>query len=112
MTNYIIPVFGQCQTPGGRWAFAFKALGYKMPKFRSLTVSEPTTICATSKSGDVENTLQKNDEVLVITTDAPQDIIESFWSMTGDVCDFIGILDCGEVNRVDDLANCKIHRIH
>ena len=107
MKTYIIPVLGQCPTFEERWEFAFNALGYKMPMFRSFTITEPTIIRATSKSGDVEDTLQKNDEVLAITTDAPAVTLDAFWSMTGQVCGFIGVTD-DTVKTLDDVVKANI----
>lgn len=111
MKNYIIPVFGPCKVDRERWGFAFNALGYRMPTFRSLTVTEPTTIHATSKSGGAEDTLQKGNDVLVFETDAPEVTVEAFWSMTGQVCGFIGVTN-DTVKTLDDVvrANIKLTR--
>ncbi len=107
MKTFIIPVLGQCPTIKDRWEFAFNALGYKMPAYRVFTMTEPTTIHATSKSGGAEDTLQRDDEVLAIETDAPKVTVEAFWSMTGQVCGFIGVTD-DTVKTLDDVVRANI----
>ncbi len=107
MKSYIIPVFGKCPLDRERWQFAFAALGYKLAEFRKFTVSEPATIKADSKSGGVEDTPQKGDEVLVIKTDAPRNVMDALWSMTGLVCGFIGSSD-DEIKSFDDLVSGSV----
>lgn len=107
MKTFIIPVLGQCPTIKDRWEFAFNALGYRMPTYRTFTITEPTAIRAISKSGDAEDILQRGDEVLVFETDAPKVTVEAFWSMTGQVCGFIGVTD-DMVKTLDDVVRANI----
>ena len=108
MKNYIIPVHGRSPVSDMGWNFALLGLGYATHT-RHFRLTGPTTIYATGELGATHVILGRLDEVLVIYTDSPAQIIEKFWERTKANCYFIGVLEGDEVMTVDDLYNGEIH---
>ena len=111
MTNYIIPVYGKSTTDPAQWRFAVEAAGYKIDVYRRLVATDDLCLTAKSPTGDVQFYTAKGDDIITIETDAPANLIEALWGMTGDLCAFIGIAKT-PVAFIDDFSKVQIAAIN
>ena len=105
--KYVIPVYGKSSTDSAQWQFALETAGYKVDACDSFTTTDNFHLTAKSPTGDVQLYTAEGDDIITIDTNAPANLIEALWGMTGDTCGFIGTTE-DSVTCAADLKLAKI----
>ncbi len=89
MTTYVLPVYSPCSTTEEQWRFALNCLGYRL---KSYIILHPGRVYIEIPGKSLLGaSLDDSDFILLIRTDAPKNVVEALWSMTGATTAFIAL---------------------